>query len=325
MTAGGDVSESAVLEWLLQGDTAVQFQVWRDVVRRPRPELEEQVALDGDAALILAAQRPDGHWGRGFYQPKWTSSHYSLLELRDLGVEPEHPACRRALTLVLQEKGSDGGVNPSGEIKEADVCINGMFLAYASHFRADAAALESVVDFILGQQMADGGFNCHANRSGASTSSVHSTTSVIDGLAEYAASGYDYRVAEVRDVVRAAAETLMRRHLYQRRSDHEPIRAEFVALHHPARWHFDVLRGLDVLRGAGIPWDPRLDDALDVVEKRRRPDGRWRAAAQYPGQTHVAYPPASAPNRWVTLRALRVLAHYRPQPTGSSAATPQPG
>lgn len=299
-----------VQQWLLAGDSAVQYQTWRDLHGEDRPELEQQVPHDGDAAAILAAQRPDGHWGLGFYQPKWTSSHYSLLELRDLGVPHEHSECRRAVTLIAKEKSADGGVNPSGTVKQADVCMNGMFLAYGSHFTAEPAELESVVDFVLGQQMHDGGFNCQANRSGASTASVHSTTSVIEGLAEYTARGYAYRRDDARRAMLDAVETLLSRHLYQRRSDHQPIRAEFTRLHHPARWHFDVLRGLDVLRAAQVPSDERLDDALRVIESRRRDDGRWSAASQYPGETHVTYPRASSPNRWVTLRALRVLRHF---------------
>ncbi|MDO9589833.1 MAG: hypothetical protein Q7J04_01660, partial [Microcella sp.] len=109
--------------------------------------------------------------------------------------------------------------------------------------------------------------------------------------------------------------------LYQHRSDREPIRAEFTRLHHPARWHFDVLRGLDVLRAAQQPWDERLDDALRIVASRRRTDGRWSAASQYPGQSHVSYPRAGAPHQWVTLRALRVLRHFGPDPD-RYAATP---
>lgn len=301
------------MQWLLTGDTAVRYQTWRDVLGDERPELEQQVAFDGDAAAILSAQGPDGHWGRGFYQPKWTCSHYSLLELRDLGVAPAHPACVRTVALLSREKGEDGGVNPAGSVKVADVCVNGMFLAYASHFHAEAAALESVVDFVLSQQMADGGFNCRSNRSGAHTASVHSTTSVIDGLAEYARRDYAYRSGDVRSALLPAAESLLARRLYQRRSDHEPISAEFTRLHHPPRWHFDVLHGLDVLRAAQIPWDPRVEDALRVIESRRRTDGRWVATSQYPGQTHIAYPRAGSPSRWVTLRALRVLRHYRQQ------------
>lgn len=300
-----------VVPWLLAGDSAVQFHTWRDVLDDPHPGLLEQIANDGDAAAILAAQRPDGHWGLGFYQPKWTSSHYSLLELRDLGLPREYRACARTVALIAQEKGADGGVNPSGGVKNSDVCINGMFLAYASHFCAEPASLESVVDFVLGQQMADGGFNCQANRSGARTASVHSTTSVIDGLAEYVNLGYTYRRHDAQQAMRDAVETLLSRRLYQRSSDHAPIRVEFTRLHHPARWHFDVLRGLDVLRAARVAWDDRLDDALRVLESRRREDGRWVAASQYAGETHIAYPRAGSPNRWVTLRALRVLRHFR--------------
>lgn len=139
-------------------------------------------------------------------------------------------------------------------------------------------------------------------------SSVHSTTSVIDGLSEYLRSGYPYGAAEVREVIGTATSALLARHLYQRRSSGEPIRVEFTRLHHPARWHFDVLRGLDVLRSAGTAYDDRLAAAVDVILRRRRSDGRWSAAAQYPGHVHIAYPRAGEPNRWITLRALRVLA-----------------
>ena len=186
--------------------------------------------------------------------------------------------------------------------------MNGMFLAFACHFRAPAVGLESVIDFVLGQQMDDGGFNCRANRDGARVSSVHSTTSVIDGLTEYLADGYTYRADGVREAVESAVESLLVRRLYQRRSSREPIREEFTRLHHPARWHFDVLRGLDVVRGSGAAYDDRLDDAVAVVVRRRRVDGRWSATAQYPGRSHVTYPRAGEPNREVTLRALRVLA-----------------
>ena len=299
-----------VLGWLLAGDYAVQFQVHRDLLGEERPDLQLRIPHDGDAAAILAAQRGDGHWGEGFYQPKWICTHYSLLELRDLAVASDHPSCTRAVGLLIAEKGADGGVNPSRSIKEADVCINGHFLAYASHFGASTAELASVLDFVLGQQLPDGGFNCRSNRTGARTSSVHTTASVIDGFAEYLRRGHPHRADEVDGAMRAAAEALLSRRLYQRRSDGAPIRAEFTRLHHPARWYFDVLRGLEVLQAAGVEGDSRCADALAVLARRRLPDGRWAGTSQYPGRTHVAYPPAGSPDRWVTLRALRVLQHF---------------
>lgn len=304
--AYGHLADDTVA-WLLSGDLAVQFQTHRDLLGVERADLQNRIEGEGDAGAILATHAEG--WGPGFYEPKWTCPHYSLLELRDLGLPGDNPVCAHRVTVALERhKAGDGGFNPADSVKASDVCMNGMFLAFACHFGAKAADLESIVDFVLGQQMADGGFNCRANRSRARTSSVHSTTSVLDGLAEYVRDGYAYRAEDVSAAVGTATESLLARHLYQRRTTGEPIRAEFTRLHHPARWHFDVLRGLDVLRTTGLAYDERLDDAVDVLRRRRRADGRWSAAAHYPGQTHVAYPAAGQPNRWITLRALRVLA-----------------
>lgn len=310
MAAFGEYRGDNVVEWLLGGDVSVQFQAYRDLLGKERPELQDRIATEGRAAQILAARALDG-WGRGFYQPKWTCAHYSLLELRDLAVPKREQVCTQVVETALGEHiGEDGGFNPTDSVKESDVCMNGMFLAFASYFGAQPLALRGVVDFILGQRLGDGGFNCRSNRSGARIASVHSTTSVIDGLAEYLRRGYSHRADEARSAIAAATAALLDRNLYQRRSDGEPIRAEFTRFHEPPRWHFDVLRGLDVLRSAGVSYDPRLDAAIGIVRHRRRADGRWVGAAQYPGNTHLAYPPAGMPNRWVTLRAMRVLNHF---------------
>lgn len=288
----------------------MQFQARRDLLDEHRPDLQARIATEGVAAAILLATDRGG-WGRGFYEPKWTCAHYSLLELRDLAVSETAPMCIDIVATALRElKGRDGGFNPADSVKQSDVCMNGMFLAFSSYFAADAIALQSVVDFMLEQQLPSGGFNCLLNRSGATTASVHSTTSVIDGLAEYLRRGYMYRADAVRRAIESGVAVMLDRRLYQRHTDGQPIRAEFTRFHEPPRWHFDVLRGLDVLRSAGIEYDPKLADALDIVRKRQRADGRWVGAAQYSGRTHVTYPRAGAPNRWVTLRASRVLRHF---------------
>jgi hypothetical protein len=299
-----------VIGWLLDGDVAMQFQTRRDLLDDVRPDLQARIATESvGAAILLAGDR--GGWGRGFYEPKWTCAHYSLLELRDIAVSELEPICIEAVATAVRElKGQDGGFNPADSVKESDVCMNGMFLAFSSYFAAEAHALHSVVDFVLEQELPAGGFNCRFNRSGATTASVHSTTSVIDGFAEYLRRGYLYRADDVRRAIDSAVAVMLDRRLYKRRTDFAPIRAEFTRFHEPPRWHFDVLRGLDVLRSAGIAYHPQLSDALDIVRTRRRADGRWVGAAQYPGQTHVTYPRAGTPNRWVTMRALRVLRHF---------------
>jgi len=299
-----------VVGWLLEGDAAIGYQTRRDLLGEVCPELAEAISRDGDAATLLAARGPSGHWGRGFYQPKWTSSHYTLLELRNLELPGSHPAARETVQLILREKGPDGGVNPSGRIAASDACINGMFLHFGTWFGATEADVASVVDFLLSQAMPDGGYNCQLTRSGARTASVHTTVSVIEGYTTYLATGATRRAAEVRTARVAAVECLLARELFRRRGTDEPISVEFTRLHHPARWHFDVLRGLDALRAAGVGYDPRMAAAVDVVRSRRRPDGCWAASRGYDGETHLDYPGAGKPNRWVTLTALRVLKSY---------------
>ncbi len=318
----GVVSADPVVMWLLQDDPSVAYQARRDLLGDDDPDARAGIARTGLAAQILAAQHADGHWGQGFYQPKWTSTHYTLLELRDHQVDPSLPSCRTAVALCLQEKGEDGGVNPSGTVARSDVCINGMFLAIASYFGAPASDLRSVIDFVLAQQLADGGFNCRSNRSGCRVASVHTTASVLDGLVEYLRTGLEHRADAVRSAVAAAAECLLARRLYQVKSTGAPIHPDMVKLHHPARWRFDVLRGLDVVVAAGVSQDERLIPAREVVLSRRRHDGTWTANAGYRGATHVTYPGPGRPNPWITLRALRVLSGVNePQQASSYGRT----
>ncbi|WP_448002949.1 hypothetical protein [Agromyces bauzanensis] len=301
----------AALEWLLADDVAVRYQVHRDLLGHDDTELRRRIALEGDGAALLAARGANGHWGRGFYQPKWTSSHYTLLELKNLGLPPGTTAPREAGALILaEEKGRDGGLNPSRTIGQSDVCVNGMALNYLSHFGAATADLASIVDFILSQRMTDGGFNCRSNRSGATHSSVHTTVSVIEGLTEYLRDGHGYRADELAAASATSVEFLLRHRLFRSEHTGEPMDPEFLRLHHPARWHFDILRGLDALRDAGVAYDSRMADALEILGRRRRDDGRWAASRAYPGATHL--PPVRAGRRhpWVTLIALRVLGAY---------------
>ncbi len=308
--------DTAVVDWLCAGDVAVAYQVRRDLLAEPPAALaglRARIATEGYGAALLAARLPNGHWGHGFYQPKWTSTHYTLLELRQLGLAPDHPAATEAVAMLLaREKGPDGGLNPSGTIARSDVCINGMALHYAAYFGAAQGELCSVVDFVLGQVMPDGGFNCRSNRSGATHASLHTTTSVLEGFTTYLRHGYRYRSEDMTRARDLAAEFVLTHRMYRSHRTGEVIHPEFTRFHHPARWRYDVLRGLDALAATGRPYDDRMADALALVRDRRRSDGRWVVARSYPGRTHVPPEPAGRPSRWVTLTAERVLRAYAP-------------
>ena len=300
-----------LLEWLLAGDVSVQFQVRRDLLGEERPDLQSRIAGEGWGARFLAARRPDGHWGRGFYQPKWISTHYTLLDLRHLAIAPDQPQCAASAALVLREhKGPDGGINPSRFIEQSDVCVNGMFLTYGCYFGVDEGALQSVVDFVIGQQMDDGGFNCMANRQGAVHSSLHSTISLLEGIHEYAANGYQYRLPALQAIAGQAREFILAHQLF--RSDHtgETISKQMLMLSYPSRWYYDILRALAYFQHSDCPYDPRMQPALEVLLKKRRKDLRWPVQARHAGQTHFEMEKTGGPSRWNTLRALRVLGHF---------------
>lgn len=299
-----------LVAWLLAGDVAIQYQVHRDLLGEELPDLRARIATEGWGAQFLAARRPDGHWGRGFYQPKWISTHYTLLDLKHLGIAPDHALIRESVANVLiHHKGADGGVNPSRTIPQSDICVCGMALNYACYFGAAPELLASVVDYILAQQMADGGFNCERDRFGARHSSLHSTISVLEGIHEFLANGYTYRAAELEAVARQAREFVLQHRLFRSDRTGEIINPRFLVLSYPSRWFYDILRGLDYFRSVGADYDPRMQDALDVLLHKRRKDGAWPLQAKHPGQVHFDMETPGQPSRWNTLRALRVLRH----------------
>ncbi len=308
------MNRKEVTEWLLKGDASIQYQTYRDLLGIEREDLRSRIEHEGWGAAFLSKRHPEGYWGRGFYQPKWISSHYSLLDLRNLCISPHQPQIQASINQILKENvGPDGGVNPSGIIAQSDVCVNGMFLNYATYFQTDEQALHSIVDYILSQRMPDGGFNCRFNRSGARHSSLHSTISLLEGITEYEYNGYTYRLNELLEAKNSAIEFILIHRLFL--SDHtgEIIHKDFLRFSFPRRWRYDILSALDYFQYAKIPWDDRMEPAFHILLKKRNKDGTWNMQAKIPGQTHFEMEKAGKPSRWNTLRAMRVLKHFANQ------------
>lgn len=303
--------DKQIINWLLEGDVAIQYQVHRDLLDTEKPGLQNRIATEGWGAKFLGFRKEEGHWGQAFYQPKWISSHYSILDLKNLGISPGHPDIMVSVMIILRDhKGPDGGVNPSRTIKQSDVCLNGMFLNYASYFKAEGEGLRSIVDFILEQHMHDGGFNCRANRQGAVHSSLHSTISVLEGIHKYGANNYVYRLAELEQIAAKAREFILQHRLFLSDRTGEIIDKRMLMLSYPSRWQYDILRALDYFQCAGVDYDPRMQPALDVLLKKRRKDNRWPVQARHPGQSHFEMEKTGGPSRWNTLRSLRVLKYF---------------
>ena len=132
----------------------------------------------------------------------------------------------------------------------------------------------------------------------------------MEGIAEYLANGYIYRAAELEAVVSQAEEFMLRHRLFRSDRTGEIIHPRFLMLSYPSHWFYDILRALDYFRSVSAAYDPRMQDALDVLIQERHKDGTWPLQAKHPGQTHFDMEKPGQPSRWNTLRALRVLAHF---------------
>ncbi|VXA94256.1 conserved hypothetical protein [Arthrobacter sp. 9AX] len=305
-----------MLDWLLDGDPAIRWQVLRDLTDASPDEIRverERVATEGWGAGLLALQDKDGQWAGGTYWPAndddpdsqpWTATTYSLLLLRDFGLDPRSPEARCAIALVHDNSRWEEG-NQLFFDGEVEPCINGMVAALGAYFGEN---VDGVVERLTGEQLADGGWNCEAER-GSTRSSFHTTICVLEGLLEYeqATGGRP----ESRAARRRGEEYLLERGLLRHRSTGELINGGWLQFSYPTRWFYDVLRGLDYFRAAGGSPDKRMDEAVEAVRSKEQPDGTWLLENTHPGQVHFPLEDGDGqPSRWNTLRALRVLRWY---------------
>ena len=306
-------TKDEIISWLLEGDVSIQYQVHRDLLNSGKAgldKLQKRIAAEGWGTRYLALQREDGHWGKGFYSPKWTSTHYSLLDLRNLGLMPGNVNVNRITQRILDERiCEDGGIDYSRSLGVSDVCLNGMVLNYISYFRDVDEKLDSIVDNLLKNQMNDGGWNCEGYR-GAVHSSLHTTLSVLEGLHQYKIAGGKHRLIEIEKVEKDGIEFILRHRLYKSHRTGEIIKKQFTSLPYPSRWKYDILRCLDYFRDAEVPYDDRMDNAIEALIKKRRRNGLWNLQANHPGQVHFEMEKVGQPSRWNTLRAIRVLEYF---------------
>ena len=307
------MDERQIIAWLLKGDVSIQYQVYRDLLGEHKKDVQARISNEGWGHRFLSKRKPNGHWGIRFYQPKWTSTHYTLLDLRNLNLVPNHKKIKESIEQVLSTSiAEDGGIQlgPS-TVQHSDVCVNGMFLNYASYFNTPERKLQSIVDSLLNEIMPDGAFNCRTTRSGATHSSLHSTISVLEGLVEFQSMEYKYRKKDITKTIKSSEEFIRIHRLFLSDRTGKIISKDFLKLTYPSRWRYDILRALDYFQYARRKWDERMNEAVAVLLKKRNKDGTWNMQAAHPGKVHFVMEKAGKPSRWNTLRALRVLKHFK--------------
>ncbi len=307
------------MDWLLDADPAIRWQVLRDLADAPAEVVAAErarVVTEGWGARLLALQGNDGQWEGGALFPAgwwdpthddtqpWTATEPSLTLLQLFGVDPDAEPVRRAVAQVRDHCRWEHDDQPFFE-GEVEPCINGMTVVLGASFGQD---VDGIVERLLGEQLEDGGWNCEAEN-GSVRSSFHSTICVLEGLLahERATGGSAGSIA----VRRRGEGYLLERQLFRRKSTGEVVDPDWLRFSFPTRWHYDVLRGLEYLREAGDPPDQRVDEAIEVLRSKQRPDGTWLLENTHPGAVHFTLEDGDGlPSRWNTLRALRVLGWY---------------
>ena len=293
--------------WLLDSDPAIRWQVMRDLTAAAPTVLTAErarVAHEGIGAAILRCQGPDGAWHLAD-APDWLPTLFTMQLLRATAVDPADPGVAAAMARL--EAGyrwhEEFGAKPFFE-GEVEPCINGGALALGAYF---GRPTESLARRLVGEQLDDGGWNCEAPKS--TRSSFHTTICVLEGLLEY-----ERAVGSAPDVTaarRRGEEYLFVRHLFRRQSTGDVVSAAFLTFAFPPRYEYDVLRALDYFRAAAVPPDPRTDEAVAIVRKHCQDDGRWLLDIRHRDTLYEELAgPVGEPNRWITLRARRVLAWF---------------
>lgn len=317
-----------VIDWLLNSDPSIRWQVMRDLLDTPegawRPE-RAKIETQGWGARLFGLQDPDGQWDGGAFVPKdftaqkwrdegqpWTTTCWTLAQLREFGLEPDCGCAQRAVRLVGENSRWDHDGQPywAGEVEE---CINGRTVADGAYFGVD---VRPIVQRLLGERQTDGGWNCE-RANGSKVSSFDTTINVLEGLLQFECiAGATTQTQHAR---RSGEEYLLCRHLFRRLSTGKVADAQYLQFTHPNRWRYDILRALDYLRRASIfdrtAPDTRLAEAIEQLRSKRQADGKWLMDWSPRGRRWFEFDAgAGQPSRWITLRALRVLKWWESAP-----------
>jgi hypothetical protein len=303
----------AHLKWLLDSDPAIRWQVMRDLTDQAPGAIAAErarVATEGWGAQLLALQTRAGDWGSG---PRgWRDdlpeadrgmlvALYTLAVLKDLGLDPASKQARKMIDRVDKRLVFQRLNNRPFLQGETEPCINGRILGIGSYFKEPNHAL---ADQLVSEQLEDGGWNCEAPKS--RRSSFHTTICVLEGLLDYERAG---RTSPAVTKARKRAENyLLERRMFRSLRTGEVIDKRWLRFSFPTFWRYDVLRGLDYLRDAGIKPDSRVNDAIEIVIERRHQNGRWPLNVLHPEHIPLEMETGvGRASRWNTLRALRVL------------------
>ncbi len=308
-----------VIQWLMDsGDPSIRFLTLTDLLEAPRDSAESgrearRIPEGEKVRSLLSDQQEDGGFGVHPYK-KWNGAHWRLVSLMELGIPPGFPPAIAAAQQVLKwlwGSSHRGGIKEINRLTRRCASQEGNALAVCSRLgMAEDERVSRLAESLQSWQWPDGGWNCDV-REDAHHSSFYESLSPMWGLLEH------HKATGDRGSLRAAertAELLLRHSLFRSEETGEVINPEWLKLHYPLYWHYDILQSLLIISRLGKLSDPRSRDALDLLESKRLKDGRWRPGDYYwrplgskGSHLEVVDWGRGGPNHMITLNALRVL------------------
>jgi hypothetical protein len=300
----------SIIDWLLKGDPSVRWQVHADLLDSDEETIRKErkkVAISGWGGQLLSHQDEAGTWAEALYSPKWTSTTYTLLLLKRLGLDPDNLGAQKGSRILL-EKGfsKDGGINYWQKYyPQSETCVTGITLSILAYFNVQDKRLISIAEHLLGEQMDDGGWNCRRPR-GAKHSSFHTTLIVLEGFREYLQK-FDKHKKEILHARERAIEFLLQHRLYKSHRTGNIVKPQMTQFCFPPGWKYDVMTVLDYLRSENIQKDERMQDAIDLMVSKRKKDGTWLLPRPHPGKIFFDLETTGESSRMNTLRGMRIL------------------
>lgn len=265
------------IRWLLEGDVSIQFMTHEYLLESGQitlDQLQNRIAIEGFGAEFMSCQNDNGHWGLYYYQPKWTSTHYTLFDLKSIHASPTLKPCRDMVIRMFDEcMNHDGGMNLSKYEHPSDICVDGMVLNYASYFCPDEPRVIKLAEHLLSVQKADGGFtwDIHSEKG-----DPHTTICVLEGLDQFDISLPHHKSSEIEVAKGKAIEFFLSNRLFI-----DDMDKRYRKLSYPYRYRYDLLRALECFATSKISYDVRIQPAIDWLKAKRKKDGLWYLENQH--------------------------------------------
>jgi hypothetical protein len=303
-----------VVEWLLEEDQpSIRYYTLVHLLGRRKndPDVKEaysDIPKKGWAKKIFSSQKPGGYWEKkdSLYRPKYLATNWQALVLSDLGLTSKDRRIKKVADLFFKQWLSI----PSGEnVFNDEVCIVGNTARMMTRFGyEDDERVKKLFDRLVEDQKEDGGWHCFPSKKG--------TLDGWEGLAAFSALPRSKWTRKIKDSVERGTEFYLEKRLFK---EGQRKYYPWFKFHYPNHYYYDVLVGLDVITSLGYGKDKRLKEALELLNQKKRRDGRWDMDALHPdvgqgakypsmkGATPLVIERPGQPSKMITLRALRVL------------------